>query len=178
MIIQLSEKVWYILKIDIAAWLAAILLIYYIVHWSKRFMLDEMTLHQIYWGIAGSYDPDLPLNLGSKIRSQSRFKIGIGSDRNGSEVIKIDRDCEKIVHPQCTAVFRHVRKILKKVGLAGRVWTSCRQFGESWSELGQVGPSWCKLGKVGASWDQLGHVETSWGTLGQVGVTWWSSHNP
>ena len=103
MIIQLSEKVWYILKIDIAAWLAAILLIYYIVHWSKRFMLDEMTLHQIYWGIAGSYDPDLPLNLGSKIRSRSRFKIGIGSDRNRSEVIKIYRDREKIVDLQCTA---------------------------------------------------------------------------
>ena len=103
MIIQLSGKVWYILKIDIAAWLAAILLIYYIVHWSKRFMLDEMTLHQIYWGIAGSYDPDLPLNLGSKIRSRSQSKFGIGSDRNRSEVIEIDRDREKIVDLQCTA---------------------------------------------------------------------------
>ena len=36
--------------------------------------------------VEGSQDrgidyPDLPLNLGSKIRSRPRFKIGIGSDR-------------------------------------------------------------------------------------------------
>ena len=50
----------------------------------------------------GIDDPDLPLNLGSKIRSRSHFKFGIGSDRNRSEVIEIDRDCEKIVDRQCT----------------------------------------------------------------------------
>ena len=50
----------------------------------------------------GIDDPDLPLNLGSKIRSRSQFKFGIGSDRNGSEVIEIDRDREKIVDQQCT----------------------------------------------------------------------------
>ena len=53
----------------------------------------------------GIDDPDLPLNLGSKIRSQSQFKFGIGSDRNGSEVIEIDRDREKIVDQQCTVQF-------------------------------------------------------------------------
>ena len=58
--------------------------------------------------VEGSWDrgidnPDLPLNLGSKIRSRSQFKFGIGSDRNRSEVIEIDRDREKIVDLQCTA---------------------------------------------------------------------------
>ena len=54
----------------------------------------------------GIDDPDLPLNLGSKIRSRSQFKFGIGSDRNRSEVIEIDRDLEKIVDRQCTGLFR------------------------------------------------------------------------
>ena len=52
----------------------------------------------------GIDDPDLPLNLGSKIRSRSQFKFGIGSDRNRSEVIEIDRDREKIVDLQCTVI--------------------------------------------------------------------------
>ena len=68
---------------------------------------DQFALNTMYRGIAGSRDrgiddPDLPLNLGSKIRSRSQFKFGIGSDRNGSEVIEIDRDREKIVDRQCT----------------------------------------------------------------------------
>ena len=52
--------------------------------------------------IAGSYDPDLPLDMGSSIRSRSLFEFGIGSDRNRSEVIEIDRDREKIVDRQST----------------------------------------------------------------------------
>ena len=53
-------------------------------------------------GIEGSHDPDLPLDMGSSIRSRSLFEFGIGSDRNRSEVIEIDRDREKIVVLQCT----------------------------------------------------------------------------
>ena len=63
---------------------------------------DQFALNTMYRGID---DPDLPLNLGSKIRSRSQFKFGIGSDRNGSEVIEIDRDREKIVDRQCTVIY-------------------------------------------------------------------------
>ena len=63
----------------------------------------------------GIDDPDLPLNLGSKIRSRSQFKFGIGSDRNGSEVIEIDRDREKIADQQFTdRIFRKCLKTCQK----------------------------------------------------------------
>ena len=40
-------------------------------------------------GIAGSYDPDLHLNLRSKIWSRSQFKFGIEIDQNWSKLIDI-----------------------------------------------------------------------------------------
>ena len=120
MIIQVSEKVWYILKIDMyqkkinlyssrnsfknCSMVSSKKLPYYKMstEWKNLFLKPCIRY------VEGSRDrgiddPDLPLNLGSKIRSRSQFKFGIRSDRNRSEVIEIDRDREKIVDRQCTA---------------------------------------------------------------------------
>ena len=101
---KFSLKKWIYIAVGIiskiAAWLAAKNC--HIIKWvlNGKTCFSNLALDML--RDRGIDDPDLPLNLGSKIRSRSQFKFGIGSDRNWSEVIEINRDREKIVDRQCT----------------------------------------------------------------------------